>query len=226
MALGILKNRSGSSASVQDFASPLHRPSLAEPSLSERDIVLQNTLVNAGPRRRSSSALRGVPNSRRQSAGSTGIPVDNNEPRLQWDEANIFLTEQDRGTHMKIDEPKTPYVKQYDPAEDDVEITNFDADNLVVDEVDALHNKRAQAHTEDIPGLDIGEPEIDTELLDAPTPEADRRVIVARSDDGEDDGHHGEELTNLSAEELEKHRKFEQMRKRHYEMRNVKDLLA
>jgi protein phosphatase inhibitor 2 len=41
-----------------------------------------------------------------------------------------------------------------------------------------------------------------------------------------DEGYHGELLPNASQEEREKHRKFEELRKKHYEMKNVKDLLG
>ena len=40
-------------------------------------------------------------------------------------------------------------------------------------------------------------------------------------------GHHGEErVEDMSTAEREKHQKFEEMRKKHYEMHNVKDLLG
>ncbi|WVN87042.1 uncharacterized protein L203_102218 [Cryptococcus depauperatus CBS 7841] len=55
------------------------------------------------------------------------------EPRgehLQWDEANIALTEIQKDSLMKIDEPKTPFVR-YDPVKDrilpnDVDVPGFD----------------------------------------------------------------------------------------------------
>ena len=40
------------------------------------------------------------------------------------------------GGRMKIDEPKTPYAKHYDPAEDDAEISALNAQDLNVDELD------------------------------------------------------------------------------------------
>jgi hypothetical protein len=39
---------------------------------------------------------------------------------LQWDEANIALTEIQKDSLMKITEPKTPYVR-YNPETDEVE---------------------------------------------------------------------------------------------------------
>jgi protein phosphatase inhibitor 2 len=215
---GILKNRSTSNATVDAAAQAALAASAAAAAareLSEREIVLHNTLHNAGgeARRRSMSALRGR-NSRRQS-GEGAMQPDADGARLKWDEANLFLTEQQRDSHMKIDEPKTPYARQYDPREDEAEMAALDASNLVVDEFDAQKMQR-----EEIPGLDLGEPEIDTAMAGA----EDRRVVVEPAD-GEE-GHHGEEMASLSAEERAKHRKFEEMRKKHYEMKDVKGLLG
>jgi protein phosphatase inhibitor 2 len=144
--------------------------------------------------------------------------------RLKWDEANLYLTEQQRDSTMKITEPKTPYAKQYDPAEDVEEMTRLDADSLVVDEMDAknLNSNRL----EDIPGLDIGEPEMDAAQLNDELPESEKRVVVDMEKTEEDAGHHGEDMGNLSEEERAKHRKFEEMRRKHYEMKDIKSLLG
>ena len=127
---------------------------------------------------------------------------------------------------MKITEPKTPYAKQYDPAEDDdLEDTEMlNADELKVDELDDIVKKRT-ARTDDIPDFDLGEPEIGAAGKPT-TPEGEKRVIVEPDAHGEDMGHHGEEWLHMTPEEQEKHRKFEEMRKKHYEMKNVKGLLG
>ncbi|OAD05261.1 hypothetical protein MUCCIDRAFT_141223 [Mucor lusitanicus CBS 277.49] len=39
--------------------------------------------------------------------------------RLRWDEANLELTESQKDSTMKVDEPKTPYVR-YDAESDQV----------------------------------------------------------------------------------------------------------
>lgn len=39
--------------------------------------------------------------------------------RLKWDEANLELNEEQKDSTMKIDEPKTPYIR-YDPETDQV----------------------------------------------------------------------------------------------------------
>ncbi|KAF1969608.1 hypothetical protein BU23DRAFT_539212 [Bimuria novae-zelandiae CBS 107.79] len=227
---GILKNsssyRSPSQISPTTEAAPLplapsisnERPTIGR-ELSEKEIVFENTLRNAGPHRRSSSNPRGSM-SRRQSG--TSMQADENSPRLKWDEANLFLTEQQRDSTMKITEPKTPYAKQYDPAEDEEEIEMLNAEDIKVDELDDKPKKRKQK-IEDIPDFDLGEPEL--EANSSRTPESERRVIVEPDVVG-DVGHHGEETAHMTPEEREKHEKFEQLRKKHYEMKNVKNLLG
>jgi protein phosphatase inhibitor 2 len=224
---GILKNsssyRSNSQTSPTTETAPPISPPSARPQLgremSEKEIVLENTLRNAGAHRRSSSNARGPP-SRRQSG--TSPHVDENNPQLKWDEANLYLNEQNRDSTMKIDEPKTPYVKQYDPAEDEDEVEMLDAEQLKVDELDGKPKRKPKV--DDIPDFDLGEPELRARG-ESQTPESEKRVMVEEDANG-DEGYHGELLPNATEEEREKHRKFEEMRKKHYEMRNVKDLLG
>lgn len=137
---------------------------------------------------------------------------------------------------MKIDEPKTPYAKQYDPNEDVEEMSQLHAEDLLVDEVDKKHaiesgelraHRGNRTHDDEIPGLDIGEPEVDTAMDDAPTPESEKRVMVDAEYDADDQGHHGEQpLEGMSEEDRVKHARFEKMRKKHYEMKNIKNLLG
>jgi len=121
---------------------------------------------------------------------------------------------------MKIDEPKTPYAKHYDPAEDEEEVRAIDADEIMVDELEMEKarmgrspGKSAKAREDDIPGLSLGEPE--EAVPEHEYDESGKKVHVA-----------GEEHVGLSKEEQEKHRKFEEMRKKHYEMKNVASLLG
>jgi protein phosphatase inhibitor 2 len=136
--------------------------------------------------------------------------------RLKWDEANLYLTEQEKNSTMKIDEPKTPYARHYDPAEDEDEVRALDADEILVDELEIVKGKNSAARDEEIPGLSLGEPEeaIPEQELDDDA-ESRRKVHVAAN-----------EHLGLNEEELEKHRKFEEMRKKHYEMKNVANLLG
>ncbi|KAF1813589.1 hypothetical protein P152DRAFT_286038 [Eremomyces bilateralis CBS 781.70] len=226
--LGILKKTSSFGLPTPNEPSPatapVERPELGAREMSDKEMVFQNTLQNAGPRRTSSSGARGPP-SRRQSGSVMGENADENSPRLKWDEANLYLTEQERGSTMKITEPKTPYAKQYDPAEDDEEISALNADELMVDELDKAKAKAgARKKEEDIPQLDLGEPE--DYPMEAHTPEGEKRVIVDTEMMEDDEGRHGEESADMTAEEREKHRQFEEMRRRHYEMKDVKNLLG
>ena len=150
---------------------------------------------------------------------------------------------------MKIDEPKTPYARRYDPDEDDdaADTHQLDAQELVVDELDQAQAgsgagagrgaarppaARRGVRESEIPGLELGEPE-------EPPPDAataaggvhrsnsgrEKTVVVDPATEGE--GGHGEdEEGRLSREEREKHRRFEEMRKKHYEMKDVKGLLG
>lgn len=237
---GILKN-SNSYRAVSTAASaniPPTSPIFAGPP-DTKELTLQNTLQNAGPRRRSSSTTQPGSSSRRQSSASN--QGDENSPRLKWDEANLYLTEQERTAKMKIDEPKTPYAPHYDPAEDDEEVqlheaqeSLIDVQDVVVDELDRTtkggHQKKGVSET-DIPDLELGEPE---ENLPAGAKDTDPRIYRDRSlsTDSQKSEKHvvvgGEAADGMisSAEAQEKHRQFEEHRKKHYEMKNIKELLA
>jgi protein phosphatase inhibitor 2 len=134
---------------------------------------------------------------------------------------------------MKIDEPKTPYAKHYDPNEDPSDEEMSDGIGLG-ESVTGGKGSSQPSKADDIPGLDIGEPEggkfVSEETADEKEAEGEtkgsgrrhRAVHVDDSGSGRDD----DEMVGLSAEEREKHRHFEQMRKRHYEMKNVAQLLG
>lgn len=247
--IGILKNSHSYQLSSPNSQQP-HSPTDPSPSLekdpitlnpsetrpplphqpSEKEIVVQNTIANAGPRRNSSN--RSV--SRRQSHATNEMDVDDASPRLRWDEANLYLNEQDRPATMKIDEPKTPYVKQSDlpdDAEDD-ELAAIDPKGVVVDELDkakgqpGAHRGRGSAKVGaatgeggEIPDLDIGEPE-DVAPPMSRSDSSEKRVIVdpnAVAEDG-DRVRAEEESRNASEETRKKHREFEERRKKHYEI--------
>ncbi|MCJ1310435.1 hypothetical protein MMC25_004099 [Agyrium rufum] len=246
---GILKNPS------YDTTNP-YPPHISPPEISpsnpisesvdttatDKDITLQNTLQNASLGRRASSGRRSNL-SRRQSSsadpehGGHAGTEDEGGMRLKWDEANLYLTEQDKTSKMKIDEPKTPYARRYDPAEDADEIRALDAEDLVVDELDAVggsgstNNNKSRTKESEIPGLELGEPEeaVPLDLVEqgrgrierSGSVKGEKQVMVNQTDQSP----HGE-FENLSEEELEKHKKFEELRKKHYEMKNVSHLLG
>ena len=136
---------------------------------------------------------------------------------------------------MKITEPKTPYAKHYDPMEDpsddevDRLVTPMDVDAL--DRIDGVegahhgtHHKKAGRGVEDeIPGLSLGEPE--EAVPEHEFEKRPRAVHVNSSGSG-----HGEEeddeTAGMTPEEREKHHRFQEMRKKHYEMKNVAKFLG
>ena len=165
--------------------------------------------------------------------GADATPENAEAARLKWDEANLYLTEQERGNTMKITEPKTPYAPRYDPGADEEEMRTLDAQSLNVDELDK--KKEGRRKESDIPGLDIGEPE---EQVDAMGGMDDRgRVLeggegsagMKRSESGGSNKEKSVQVDEEDAKEHEgdrRHRDFEEMRKRHYEMRGVKGILG
>ncbi|KAI1184326.1 hypothetical protein F5B17DRAFT_89722 [Nemania serpens] len=194
---GILKN--------SFHRSPPESP-VKEKDLSEKQLTILNTQTNAGHRRSSSSASRpaGV---RRRSSRTSSLSADDElaaGQRLQWDEANLYLTEQERTSTMKIDEPKTPYARHYEPSEDE--------DDEMMD-------------GDPIPGLSLGEPE---EEVPEPHFSPSRKPSkVHVSDEDATPLHDAEnEYLGMTAEEREKHRKFEELRKKHYEMKGVARFLG
>ncbi|EOO00196.1 putative glc8 protein [Phaeoacremonium minimum UCRPA7] len=229
---GILKNSFQRSPPVSP--TQLHHANSATPeadddSITEKELTIQNTQYNAG-HRRSSSAARPA-GSRRQSSRTPSHHGDEeSSQRLKWDEANLYLTEQERSSTMKITEPKTPYAKHYDPAEDPSD------DDHDIDMVGsgipkpARSGKTASNAEDEIPGLSLGEPE---EAVPEPEPvPADEVAMKHRGsrvhvdDAGSGHDNDDDELVGLSPEEREKHRRFTQMRKKHYEMKNVAHLLG
>ncbi len=185
--------------------------------MSDKEITFINTQTNAGHRRSSSAASRPA-GSRRQSSRAPSLAGDDFEgnPRLKWDEANLYLTEQERTATMKITEPKTPYAKHYDPSEDDDDVTDYEM-------LDGGHGGK-----EDIPGLSLGEPEeeVPEEDEDGSRSASRKQSKVHVNDEDATPQHDADEYLDMTPEEREKHRKFEAMRKKHYEMKDVAKFLG
>lgn len=168
---------------------------------------------------------------------------NDDSPRLKWDEANLYLAEQEKTAKMKIDEPKTPYAPHYDPAQDEeeeeAEESLIDAQGVKVDELDgktqpagSSSSQRKGLAEDEIPELELGESEELGGRADGagaeriiqerrPSTESEKHVVVGSSGGG-DGGDHL--MTTDEAES--KHREFEDHRKKHYEMRNIRELLA
>jgi protein phosphatase inhibitor 2 len=212
-------------------------PDHSQSAKDAKEITIANTHYNAGHRRSSSAAGSSRPGgaSRRQSSRTPslgGADDAENNMRLKWDEANLYLTEQERTSTMKITEPKTPYAKHYDPMEDpsddEVEriVTPMDVDEL--DRIDGVEGAHAHAQRkngpaeDEIPGLSLGEPE---EAVPEHEFEKRPRAVHVNSN-GSGHGEEEDETIGMTPEEREKHRRFEEMRKKHYEMKNVAKFLG
>ncbi|KAI0007357.1 hypothetical protein F4779DRAFT_516350 [Xylariaceae sp. FL0662B] len=181
-----------------------------EMDLSEKELTIMNTQVNAGRRRSSSAASRPLGSRRQSSRTPSQIDSEENYQRLKWDEANLYLTEQERTSTMKITEPKTPYARHYEPSDDGED-----------DEV--LDGEPTQR--EEIPGLSLGEPEEAVPEVEFAAGRKESKVHV--NDDDATSNHDADtEYNGMNAEEREKHRKFEQLRKKHYEMKDVAKFLG
>jgi protein phosphatase inhibitor 2 len=209
--------------------------------MSSKEITIENTQINAGHRRSSSGGRPGGSNSRRQSGQNVAADHDGDSSmRLKWDEANLYLTEQERTATMKINEPKTPYAKHYDPAEDPSDEDEPDGQDEAQaqgqaqgqaagasgpDGVHPHHKTSRTAPEDDIPGLSLGEPE--EEIPEGATSSASSRSEKSVHVENESQQHSAEEyVVGISAEDREKHERFEAARKKHYEMRNVAQLLG
>ncbi|KAG5513740.1 hypothetical protein PMAC_000778 [Pneumocystis sp. 'macacae'] len=114
-------------------------------------------------------------------------------PRLKWDEANLYLTEQEKTSTMKITEPKTPYTRQYDPSPSfDEEMMDSDQETL------NRHNNN------DIPIFNLGEPQQKTPVLS--------KQVVVKEEKLDNDSE-----TKQTPEDEQQRKLFELMRKKHYE---------
>lgn len=193
--------------------------------MSEKELTIENTKINAGHRRSSSAAGSRPAGSRRPSSRTPSVadPNEDQDPRIKWDEANLYLTEQERTSTMKITEPKTPYAKHYDPAED----PSDEEDNTAV--VGEGSGTGRIGHEDDIPDMSLGEPEEAVPEIPADEVEMAHKKRKHRGSGSRvhvDDEAIEDETVGLSEEEREKHRRFEEMRKKHYEMKGVANLLG
>ncbi|EGS18453.1 uncharacterized protein CTHT_0050510 [Thermochaetoides thermophila DSM 1495] len=221
---GILKNKNRDAPPV----SPTGNIDTAHLTPKDtKELTIANTQYNAG-RRRSSSGAGARLGFRRQGSLPPKESRENGGEeqgqRLKWDEANLYLTEQERTSTMKINEPKTPYARHYDPAEDPSdEDEPLESEHADGEGSTAQSSRRRPGADDEIPGLSLGEPEEEVpEHEFAPRP----RAVHVNSNESGHDADEKEYEVGLSAEEREKHRRFEEMRKKHYEMKNVAALLG
>ena len=120
-------------------------------------------------------------------------PERQQEKRLKWDEDNIELTSQDRGTRMKITEPKTPYVHYSDEA-----LHKMDHDGH---QLPALQLDKHQNMSSDNTSRELEQRFASHEIEDWPSSDTDGDRPV-------------EQMTELRA----KHESFLRKRHEHYKM--------
>ncbi|KAG9068453.1 hypothetical protein KI688_010723 [Linnemannia hyalina] len=128
--------------------------------------------------------------------------------RLKWDEENLIITEAQKDSTMKIDEPKTPFI-HYDHELDRV---------LDADEVFRLNGPRkkqaALAHTPPVPSYFKGMAgEDEDDEVDDDDREPNDEPEEWQSSDEEDE----QESENKAVD----HDKFARLRAKHYNMREA-----
>jgi len=167
----------------------------------EREVVAQNTQRNAGRAPKHQDTMTSV--------GPSGNG-DEPETRLRWDEANLYLTEQEKTSTMKITEPKTPYAPKYKPEEDEEAVPDFD---LGPSEASPEHSPPP---TETNPQEDGAATTANNHRPAIRRDSASPKSVSINDDDSGDMMDDDEDPQNE-----EKHRKFAEMRKKHYEMKGA-----
>ena len=127
---------------------PSTPPPIINGDLYSREMLHSNTSANA--------ALGHSQQHHSHLAPHTPSTTSSTSPRLKWDEANLYLTEQQKSSTMKINEPKTPYTRRYDPSEDPSD--DEGVEQMQIDNPEGTTDDSIMAGIDDIPGLDLGEP--------------------------------------------------------------------
>lgn len=124
------------------------------------------------------------------------------EERLQWNQKNLDENEiaKQQFQDIHVDEPKTPYQGAVDPEGEYYKVDDDEED-------DDDDGKKKQGHLDDLDDFSLGEPEYKVSAT------ADNGIIDAEDDESDAEP---EELTPE-----EKHRRFEEMRKKHYNVKEV-----
>ncbi|KAF9920294.1 hypothetical protein FBU30_009900 [Linnemannia zychae] len=139
---------------------------------------------------------------------TTNTQPEENAPRLKWDEENLIITEAQKDSTMKIDEPKTPFI-HYDHEHDRV----LDADEVFKLNV-PRRKQEALAHTPPVPSYLTGLSNEDEEDDDD---DDDREP----NDEPEEWQSSDEEDVSHSEDHTVDHDKFKKLRAQHYNMREA-----
>jgi protein phosphatase inhibitor 2 len=178
----------------------------------DRQAVLENTKLNAqlhdvGSTIRSDANhdINGIgddltSNGNDGASGNGNVNTSNGNDHLKWDEANLYLTEQEKAATMKITEPKTPYQG----AVGDSEYYRSDDDTSSRGDAESLEN------------FALGESELPA-VGSCHSGQGSR--ITRREDYADDSDQEQESDDNYEETPEERHRRFERLRKEHYRMK-------
>ncbi|KAG0054646.1 hypothetical protein BGZ83_010774 [Gryganskiella cystojenkinii] len=148
-----------------------------------------------------SGAVRGI----LKKSTVSSLPTENDTaPRLKWDEENLIITEAQKDSTMKIDEPKTPYI-HYNHEQDRI----MEPDEIFA--LDGPKKKRAAlAHTPPVPSYMKGLPDED-EDDDEDEEDDDREHNPDEWEDSDE-----EDITPVPGDQD----RFARMRAEHYKMKH------
>ncbi|CAH2355197.1 protein Glc8p [[Candida] railenensis] len=189
MTKGILRNKN--EAETID-----HSGALEAAAELDRQEVIRNTRLNASltsPKEKSKGDILREKIAEQKSHSNEGGAAPVGE-HLKWDELNLYKTEQEKCSTMKIDEPKTPYEGGFNP---NGEYYKEDED-------------------EDIPGFELGEGEFDQEAANKESSMNGGEII---RNENPEEGEEEEEAEEVEETAEERHKRFEEMRKQHYHMK-------
>lgn len=205
---GILRNKDERTATSLDPSTLIS--SETEPEKFDRLAVLSNTKTNAQIHAVGEAILKKnqteltqelLKKSKKASLAEPGKDSGTNKlDHLKWDEANLYLTEQEKNSTMKITEPKTPYESAAGSEEyyrDDDNAGPLDGELLLGEPAVSVY---------DDPTIQNGRILKDTALLKKEAEEdAERRQKEETEQDALD----------------QRHKRFAEMRKQHYHMKGA-----
>ncbi|CCD26828.1 PP1-complex regulatory subunit GLC8 NDAI_0I02600 [Naumovozyma dairenensis CBS 421] len=148
------------------------------------------------------------------------------DERLQWNQKNLNENEitKQQFQDIHIDEPKTPYQGAVDPAG---EYYRVDEDDLADDKAfngNGITNINP-GDDDDFNDFSLGEPEFKIDQTGGQFDGDDRieeeHVSMKQDDDGNQNDENVNDDDDEAAEKEAKHRRFEEMRKKHYNLKEV-----
>lgn len=174
---GILRNKSVSDRTVS------HEERL------NRQEVINNTRLNAQVAETRGDKIRAKIAELKKEDDNEPTP-DREGDHLKWDELNLYQTEQEKNSTMKIDEPKTPYEGGFNP----------EGEYYKDDDEDA------------IPEFELGAGELD---IDHTRIDSLNGGEVLKNENEEEEEEEEEKVETAE----ERHKRFEDMRKKHYHLK-------